>query len=715
MVRRTCLPRRLPAHGRLALVCGLLALALGHPAAASAAERYAATEPRGLGDCSSLDNPCRLPTAINGAQDGDTVIVYSDGVASYADGPISISKRIVVRASDPRWHPDVWDPITITGAATLRDLDLTVLERDGPPAVELRGRGAVVDSVRIEAGASRGIQIDPGARATVRDTVVEAVDTNAVAMNIEGDAVLRNVTVSSSGPGSLPLVVSQPDAQHSVHVDVLSSIFHGPNADIFQRAAPGASGGCVLSIDYSNFDWAQPSFGTDFRPGSHNQTAPPVVSWRWGYGVRESPTVDAGAVDDLSGSTDVDSHPRVLGDAPDIGAGERVPPPIISTGEASELYPHGVTLQGTVIPNGERASYEFDYGTTSAYGHTSIRRATVDPGLDVHHVALSLTNLEPSTTYHYRLTSWNGDQAYGPDRTFTTPPATPFNIGQAGAGARLDRAGLHDYVVVPTSYEPPLYKPAFSGVITGWSTYVGDDPDAVAQLVVVDAERTRVNGRSALRRQLVHNSLNTFTESPGIPIAAGDFIALGLPAGSSTYAFYDSDTPFWDSAAYLDLGSLLINHSEYGRLNLSAIVEPDQDRDGYGDLSQDRCPTDPSTNGSCPPAKPNTGDHPPTLVAVVPNGTGTAPPRVKLTIRCGAVACAGVARLEVRLHRRHTVVGARRFKVGSDSRGSIAIGLNSTGRHLLAKYGVLHVLPTIAFTGSHRHAIHAKRVTLRAR
>ena len=37
-----------------------------------------------------------------------------------------------------------------------------------------------------------------------------------------------------------------------------------------------------------------------------------------------------------------------------------------------------------------------------------------------------------------------------------------------------------------------------------------------------------------------------------------------------------------------------------GRMLLNATVEPDADRDGFGDETQDLCPTDASTQGSCP-------------------------------------------------------------------------------------------------------------------
>jgi len=41
------------------------------------------------------------------------------------------------------------------------------------------------------------------------------------------------------------------------------------------------------------------------------------------------------------------------------------------------------------------------------------------------------------------------------------------------------------------------------------------------------------------------------------------------------------------------------------RVNIQAYVEPDADHDGYGDLTQDSCPTDATTHGAC--ATPGSG------------------------------------------------------------------------------------------------------------
>jgi hypothetical protein len=57
------------------------------------------------------------------------------------------------------------------------------------------------------------------------------------------------------------------------------------------------------------------------------------------------------------------------------------------------------------------------------------------------------------------------------------------------------------------------------------------------------------------------------------------------------------------------------------RVNVSATIEPDADRDGYGDETQDRCPTDPSTQGPCPPDT----DPPETEITKTPDNRSEKP------------------------------------------------------------------------------------------
>jgi uncharacterized repeat protein (TIGR01451 family) len=49
----------------------------------------------------------------------------------------------------------------------------------------------------------------------------------------------------------------------------------------------------------------------------------------------------------------------------------------------------------------------------------------------------------------------------------------------------------------------------------------------------------------------------------------------------------------------LNQNNMLNNLSTFARVDAEATIEPDADGDGFGDESQDQCPTDPSTQGTC--------------------------------------------------------------------------------------------------------------------
>jgi hypothetical protein len=86
------------------------------------------------------------------------------------------------------------------------------------------------------------------------------------------------------------------------------------------------------------------------------------------------------------------------------------------------------TLLGAIIPGGDEASYEFEWGTTSAYGNTTTP-GSLPAGEEPVAVEVQLTGLTPGQTYHYRLLATDGaGTTQGPDQTFTTaagPPQMP--------------------------------------------------------------------------------------------------------------------------------------------------------------------------------------------------------------------------------------------------------------------------------------------------
>src|SRR5262249_48277211 len=99
----------------------------------------------------------------------------------------------------------------------------------------------------------------------------------------------------------------------------------------------------------------------------------------------------------------------------------------------------------------------------------------------------------------------------------------------------------------------------------------------------------------------VANQLKTF--SSRVPAQTGEVIGFYFPSPSFvacatapapgyTMVFVSGDVaPGTNNLAFTSTPSV--------HLDLSARLEPDADHDGYGDETQDQCPTDASTQGPC--------------------------------------------------------------------------------------------------------------------
>jgi hypothetical protein len=114
------------------------------------------------------------------------------------------------------------------------------------------------------------------------------------------------------------------------------------------------------------------------------------------------------------------------------------PAPSVSTGGASDLAVTTATLGGSLDGHGAPSTYRFQYGTTDEYGSAS----TVTAGGG--DVSALVTDLLPSTTYHYRLLATSaGGNVGGEDRTFTTAPMAPALLPQPKSGCKESQVKKH--------------------------------------------------------------------------------------------------------------------------------------------------------------------------------------------------------------------------------------------------------------------------------
>jgi hypothetical protein len=108
--------------------------------------------------------------------------------------------------------------------------------------------------------------------------------------------------------------------------------------------------------------------------------------------------------------------------------------PLIASESVAGVESSGVTLQAEIVPNGAATTYHFEYGTTEAYGQETSAE-TIEGLTGTNAVNAHITDLEPNTTYHYRVTATNEvvgklETTHGLDVTFTTPILLGSEPGQ---------------------------------------------------------------------------------------------------------------------------------------------------------------------------------------------------------------------------------------------------------------------------------------------
>jgi hypothetical protein len=103
------------------------------------------------------------------------------------------------------------------------------------------------------------------------------------------------------------------------------------------------------------------------------------------------------------------------------------------------ITPTGANVHATVNPEHSATTFRIEYGTTTAYGSTSLGGEVGEQSTDVP-VAATLSGLEPGTLYHFRVSAEDGVEGpqTGADGTFITAPASPA----AGSEVTTQKATL---------------------------------------------------------------------------------------------------------------------------------------------------------------------------------------------------------------------------------------------------------------------------------
>ena len=137
------------------------------------------------------------------------------------------------------------------------------------------------------------------------------------------------------------------------------------------------------------------------------------------------------------------------GDALRVFATSSQPSPVVVTGAASAITPRSATLVGSVDPQGAATVFHFEYGVSDEYGSV-VPAVDGDVGLELAQVDCDVSDLQPGTTYHFRLVATNtGGRSYGPDLALTTLPQPAPDVSTGAASDIGDTTAILTGTVNP--------------------------------------------------------------------------------------------------------------------------------------------------------------------------------------------------------------------------------------------------------------------------
>ena len=180
-------------------------------------------------------------------------------------------------------------------------------------------------------------------------------------------------------------------------------------------------------------------------------------------------------------------------------------------------------------------------------------------------------------------------------------------VGQVAPGGVTNTCGgATTFIQNATAAASPSYViPAGGGVITSWNTMANSTADRKMALKVVrrqSATNFLVIGGDA---ENADGQRVQHLQGP-VPVLEGDILAAYYStAGTSCeYPAAVGDNTRYESGSHPEppVGTTLATNVQDGnfRVNIAAVLEPDADGDGFGDESQDLCPTNATTQLTCP-------------------------------------------------------------------------------------------------------------------
>ena len=233
----------------------------------------------------------------------------------------------------------------------------------------------------------------------------------------------------------------------------------------------------------------------------------------------------------VSGGGDTSSGNNTVNDSTTINAASA---PTATTSTATSVGTTTATLNGTVNPNGQPATVQFQYGLTTAYGSIATVAGPLT-GSTGQAVSANLTGLTPGATYHFLVNATNViGSANGSDLTFTTAAPdlaiTKTHVGnftQGDAGdtytitvTNIGNAASSGTVTVTDTLPAGLTATAISGM--GWTTNLSTLTCTRSDSLAVGAGYPPITVTVTVATNAAASVTNTATVSGGGDTSSGN-------------------------------------------------------------------------------------------------------------------------------------------------------------------------------------------------
>jgi hypothetical protein len=181
------------------------------------------------------------------------------------------------------------------------------------------------------------------------------------------------------------------------------------------------------------------------------------------------------------------------------------PPPGVSTGNASSVTTNSAVLVGVITPNNQATTYQFEYGTTTAYGSLT-PPVTIPAGKVPVAVTAEVSGLASGTVFHFAIRAVHSDSPdqVGADGTFLTEP-NPRPEPTLKATTKPKRAKRAPYTLTTT------------GTLTGYSSVIPatDACTGTVKIRLFNGNKRVSTGYAAVQSNCTFSLVTTLHKLPG--------------------------------------------------------------------------------------------------------------------------------------------------------------------------------------------------------